>query len=217
MAKVEKHTHAKANLIFRHNAREIQNPKNTDIDPARSHLNYSFEIERGRSDYEIYKKRLSELYVYGRKDVKTLCSWVVTAPADLPQEEHKQFFIECCKFLVNRYGMKNVVQAKVHRDEATPHLHFCFIPALADKKHGGEKVCANDILTKNELRKFHPDLQKHLNAAGINAKVHTGVTAAQGGNRTIQQLKLNIQRVEHTQQQKVEVYHAREDNDGRTR
>lgn len=214
MAKVEKHTRAQANLIFRHNAREIQNPKNTDIDPARSSLNYSLLNMHGRSSYEIYKQRISELYVYGRKDVKTLCSWVVTAPAELPQEEHQQFFLECCRFLANRFGIKNVVQAQVHCDETTPHLHFCFVPAVPDEKRGGEKVCANDILTKKELLDFHPALQKHLDAAGINAKVHTGITAAQGGNRTIKQLKLKKVEHKHTQQ---EVYHAREDNNGRTR
>ena len=65
------------------------------------------------------------------------------------------------------------------------------------EKHGGEKICANDVLNKKELRNFHPDLQRHLKNDGIDAKVMTGITKAQGGNKTVDELKaersINIQ------------------------
>ena len=51
-------------------------------------------------------------------------------------------------------------------------------------------MCANEVLDRRELRNFHPDLQKYLNANGLeDAHVMTGVTRAQGGNRTVAQLK----------------------------
>ena len=51
-------------------------------------------------------------------------------------------------------------------------------------------MCANDVLDRRELRNFHPELQRYLNAHGLeDACVMTGVTRAQGGNRTVAELK----------------------------
>ena len=68
-------------------------------------------------------------------------------------------------------------------------MHFLFIPATSDQKHGGEKICANDVLNKTELRNFHPALQKWLIDHDVQANILTGITKAQGGNRTVQELK----------------------------
>ena len=187
MASVQKFKQTGIVNILRHNAREVLNPSNQDIDAGRSHENYSL-LQDGRSAYTIYQERKSELYCHGRADVVTLAGWVVTAPQDLPLEQHKAFFEKTHEFLSNRYGAENTVQSIVHQDESgQPHLHYCFIPATADHRHGGEKICANDVLTRKELRDFHPSLQKSLRDAGINARVHTGVTG--GMNRTVSELK----------------------------
>ena len=83
------------------------------------------------------------------------------------------------------------LQAIVHNDEGgQPHMHFLFIPATSDQKHGGEKICANDVLNKTELRNFHPALQKWLIDHDVQANILTGITKAQGGNRTVQELSL---------------------------
>ena len=111
---------------------------------------------------------------------------------DYEQEQYDDFFLAVYDFLENRYGEENVVQAVVHDDEGgQPHLHFCFVPVVEDKKHEeGYKVCANDVLDRRELRNFHPDLQRYLDEHGLeDAHVMTGVTRAQGGNRTVAELK----------------------------
>ena len=144
------------------------------------------------SDYDYFCERLSQLYVYGRDDVKVMAGWVVTAPQDLEQEQYDDFFLAVYDFLENRYGEENVIQAVVHDDEGgQPHLHFCFVPVVEDKKHEeGYKVCANDVLDRRELRNFHPDLQRYLDEHGLeDAHVLTGVTRAQGGTRTVAELK----------------------------
>ena len=161
-------------------------------DPARLRQDYVLSPDRGMSDYDYFQERLSQLYVYGRNDVKVMAGWVVTAPQDLEQEQYDDFFLAVYDFLENRYGEENVIQAVVHDDEGgQPHLHFCFIPVVEDKKHEEEyKVCANDVLDRRELRNFHPDLQRYLNEHGLeDACVMTGVTRAQGGNRTVAELK----------------------------
>lgn len=186
---------------LRHNNRTIKNDRNKDIDSSRTHLNYSLTPERSCSEYEYYKQRKSELYVYGRSDVKTLAGWIITAPKELPQEDEERFFRSTYEFLENRYGAENVIQATVHYDEGKaekikdkwtgdtigtqlvhgrPHLHFCFIPVVRDtnpRHEQAEKICANDLINKRELQRFHTDLQKHLNDDGIEAKVINGETA----------------------------------------
>lgn len=189
MASVDKYAMSAVVNQLRHNERTTQNPSNADIDVSRTDLNYMLSPDRGMTSYDYFKQRKAELYCYNRSDVKVMAGWIVTAPKDLPLKEHAAFFRESYNFMSERYREENVVSAAVHMDESgQPHLHFYFIPAVPDRKHGGEKICANDILNKRELRNFHPDLQRYLNKKGIDAKVLNGATA--GGNRTVKELKM---------------------------
>lgn len=188
MASVEKYEMSAVVNQLRHNERTVQTPSNKDIDKERTALNYILSPDRGIASYDYFKQRKSELYCYNRSDVKVMAGWIVTAPKDLSVSLHKDFFKESYNFMAERYHEENVVSAVVHMDESgMPHLHFYFIPAVEDLKHGGEKICANNILNPKELRNFHPDLQRYLRAKGIDAKVINGATA--GGNRTVKELK----------------------------
>jgi hypothetical protein len=188
MASVQKFAVAAVVNQLRHVLRETANPGNEDIDPSLSGGNYTLSPERGVSPYSYYTARKNELYCYGRADVKTLAGWICTAPQDIPTQQHKAFFAATYDFLTARYGEKNTILATVHADESgQPHMHYLFIPVVEDRKHGGEKICANDVLTRAELRDFHPAWAKHLEEAGIEANVLNGATAS--GNRTVKQLK----------------------------
>ena len=190
MASVKKFTESAVVNQLRHIERTIAHPENMDIEKDRTVQNYSLLPQREISSYEYYRQRKSELYCYNRADVKVMAGWIVTALKDLPMSEMEKFFNVKYEFLSERYGEKNCVQAVVHNDEGgQPHIHFLFIPAAADKKHGGEKICANDVLNKAELRNFHSALQKYLLDYGVQANILTGITKAQGGNRTVRELK----------------------------
>lgn len=190
MASVKKFTESAVVNQLRHIERTIAHPENMDIEKDRTVQNYSLLPQREISSYEYYRQRKSELYCYNRADVKVMAGWIVTALKDLPMSEMEKFFNVTYEFLSERYGEKNCVQAVVHNDEGgQPHIHFLFIPAAADKKHGGEKICANDVLNKAELRNFHSALQKYLLDYGVQANILTGITKAQGGNRTVRELK----------------------------
>ena len=190
MASVKKFTESAVVNQLRHIERTIAHPENMDIEKDRTVQNYSLLPQREISSYEYYRQRKSELYCYNRADVKVMAGWIVTAPKDLPMSEMEKFFNVTYEFLSERYGEKNCVQAVVHNDEGgQPHIHFLFIPAAADKKHGGEKICANDVLNKAELRNSHSALQKYLLDHGVQANILTGITKTQGGNRTVRELK----------------------------
>lgn len=216
MAHVEKFTEGAVPNILRHGERQIENNSNPDIDPQLTKLNYSL-LNRDVSCIEYFRQRKSELYCIDRQDVKVMAGWIVTLPQEISDpSKQREFFEATHDFLSLRYGAENVVQSVVHYDEGKrekvfdrwgnpvtdssgkqvtqlvvgqPHLHFSFIPVTPDHKHGGEKICANDVLNRRELQHFHTDLQHYLNNAGINCKILTGVTAAHGRNRTVDELK----------------------------
>lgn len=240
MAAIEKYSCGSAGVcnLLKHNSRDLLHSSNQDIQPNLSHLNYSLTPpDHGDSEYAYYQHRLSEVYVYNRKDVVTMCGIVCTLPADIPLDDSEQinrFFSVTNDFLVDRYGGedgRNVVSSWVHFDEGKrlpvydrftgdpildqdgnvqtelvvgrPHLHFDFIPVvnvdleyeLSKKRHDpkieqyAERVCANDVLTRSSYRSFHGDWQRYLEEHGIDARVKTGVTKAQGGNIPVSRLK----------------------------
>lgn len=161
MASVQKFTEGAVRNQLRHNAREIADSSNHDIEPSLSKYNYTLTPDHnGLSDYDYYQQRKSELYVWNRSDIKVLAGWVVTLPREITDpEQQREFFRVTYDFLEARYGRENVVQATVHMDEGKrekvfdrwgqpvlnddgsqatrvvygqPHLHFCFIPVSSD-------------------------------------------------------------------------------------
>jgi len=201
MASVEKFSGASVRNILAHSDRKITEPSNKDIDPSRSHLNYSVLV-REQPPYDYYRARKQELHCLHRDDVKLLCGWVLTAPRGLPEAQQEIFFKESYNFVSARYGEINMVQAVVHKDESgQPHIHICFIPAVPDLKHGGEKICANDVITRKDLITFHSDWQHYLDDLGIDAVVQSGITKTQGGNITVAEMK---------RQRNVEISQCRE-------
>ena len=154
MAALEKFSQASMVNMLRHIEREIQYPKNADIDLSRSHLNYSLSPDRGMRSYEYLKKRLGELHYMRRDDVKLLAGWVVTAPKELQKQYQYKFFREVYNFLAARYGEENCIHCDVHRDESgEPHLHFYFIPVVKNKKEPLNPKMVKAL----ELRKEHPE------------------------------------------------------------
>lgn len=192
MASVAKFTDQSVYQHLRHINRVTQHPSNECINTQRTADNYypmSDGADTLHDAWAVYKHRKAALHCHKREDVKTLAGWVITSPKGLQDDEQREFFQLSCNFLSERYGRENVVQAVVHMDETTPHLHFYFIPVVPDERHGGEKICCNDVLNRYELQHFHTDFQKYLSEHGCSASILNGATAAQGGNLTVEQLK----------------------------
>lgn len=137
MASFDKFTDAAMRNMIRHNCREMAESKNKNIDPERTHLNYSFSLNHGKvSEYSYYKNLLDHTYIYGRGSSReanaiTGCEWVVTLPKELSEDAVKQsaFFKEVYSFISERYGEENIINNAVHYDEGgLPHLHVIFCP-----------------------------------------------------------------------------------------
>lgn len=201
MAHIAKFTRGAMGHMLQHYDR-TKEPPGENIDTERTHLNYNLASDiQPLEQLDFIHKRLSEVKVQNRKDVKVLCDWVVTVPKDLPQEQHAKFFQETYNYLAAKYGKDNVISAYVHKDEVTPHLHFAFIPVVEDKKRGGLKVSAKECITRSDLQHFHPDLEKHLTAAlGCPVSILNGATRE--GNRSIAELKRGTAQAELSRLQK---------------
>jgi hypothetical protein len=151
-------------------------------------LNYNLAPEHtGMTDYEFMKKRCEEFKVLKRKDVNWLVSWVITMPTDYKGNK-ALFFREAYNFMENRYGKDNVVSAYVHLDETSPHMHFCFVPVIFDKKKQEYKVNAKQCINKVELKQIHPEMQEYLEKK-LQTKVNILNGATAEGNKTVEQLK----------------------------
>lgn len=186
----EKFTRNQSTNILVHCNRNDPNRtyKNQKIDHSKTHLNYNLAPEhKNMTDYEYMKKRCEEFKILKRKDVNWLVSWVITMPTDYKGNK-SLFFREAYNFMENKYGKDNVVSAYVHLDETSPHMHFCFVPVVFDKKKQEYKVNAKHCINKTELKQIHPQMQEYLETK-LQTKVNilNGTTAE--GNKTVEQLK----------------------------
>lgn len=175
---------------------------NKDIDSSRTHLNYNLAPDRGNL-LNFISKKCCEIKCQKRKDTIKLCDLVLTMPKDLPPEKEDIFFESSYIFLVNRYGVNgtdsNIVSCYVHKDESTSHMHFAFLPIAKEKKNkkklGQLKLCAKEVITKQDLTTLHTDLQDYLERE-LGCKVSILNEATKDGNRSIADLKRDSQRTQ---------------------
>lgn len=186
----KKFTRNQAGNILKHCNRldPTRTYSNQDIDHTKTYLNYNLAPDHaGLTDFQYMKKRCEDLKIFKRSDVNWLCSWCVTLPKDYEGDED-EFFKKAYEFLEKKYGKENVVSAYVHKDENTPHMHFCFVPVIYDDEKKKYKVNAKKCIDRKELSSFHQKMQIYL-----EEQLHTEVNllngATKGGNKTITELK----------------------------
>lgn len=201
MAHVAKYSKGALGHLFKHYERakgedgKYVNFGNEAIDTSKSHLNYNLAPTRDMTQGEFVKKRCSEVKCLNRKDVNLMCSWVVTAPKDLPIKNQKEFFEQSYKFLSNRYGEENVVSAYVHNDETTPHMHYAFVPVAYDMKKQEYKISAKLKINRTDLQSFHKDLDAHMEQY-FGYSIGILNEATKEGNKSIQELKQGTAKAE---------------------
>ena len=172
--------------------------KNERIDPTRTHLNYDF-VKSEVGLYERTKERRDELKREGsrvQKNSVVLYSNIITIPKEeadkMTDKEHEKYFKSCYEYFCDRYGKENVMSAKVHLDETTPHMHLHFMPV--NKENG--KLQARTVMGPRALREIHDQLPRYLQERGFDV-----VRAS--GEKTME--KLNIHEYKAREDMKQEV------------
>lgn len=202
MATIQKFTHAEVFNQFRHVLRQLTQYSNPDIAKECIHDDYYISPPREIDGYSRYKAILDKAYRYGKRNLKTLSGIIVTLPQDVPSHgsEELNFFRASYEFLNQRYcGEEHCCAAVVHRDESgQPHMHYLFVPIvhLDQPKHEKEwKICASEVLSRDSYYTLHNDMQAYLDThLDFHATVASGITRAQGGNKTVRELKLETPR-----------------------
>lgn len=148
--------------IQSHNNREHEPKTNPDVDMSRSEDNYDL-IPCDNYKRSI-KKKLSNLVESSRavrKDAVVVCNFIVTSDNKtmdaLGADRQREFFQDSVKWFSDRYGADRVLNATVHMDETTPHLHIGVMPITQDGR-----LSAKAIFTKTEMKAIQTEFTRDV-------------------------------------------------------
>lgn len=156
--------------------RKSDNLKNDDIDKSKTHLNYDL-IQSNINLYQRVKNRVDSVRQNSRiqKNSVVMYSNVITVNKNEFQqwgtEKTKAYFQCVTEFFQNEFGKENVVSAKVHLDETTPHMHLHFVPISEEGK-----LQARKVMTPSKINKIHSDAPKFLQSKGFDVERGKGET-----------------------------------------
>lgn len=148
--------------IQSHNNREHEPKTNPDVDMSRSEDNYDL-IPCDNYKRSI-KEKLSNLVESSRavrKDAVVACNFIVTSDNEtmdaLGADRQREFFQDSVKWFSDRYGADRVLNATVHMDETTPHLHIGVMPITQDGR-----LSAKAIFTKTEMKAIQTEFARDV-------------------------------------------------------
>lgn len=142
--------------IQSHVNREHTPKTNPDVDSSRTKDNYDLISCHDFSWHikQIIKTQATETKTV-RKDAVVCCNFIITSDFDTMSElgfdQQRTFFADSVKWFSDRYGSQNIVNATVHMDEKTPHMHLGLVPI-----HGG-RLSAKTLFTPAELHSIQSD------------------------------------------------------------
>lgn len=219
MAEFSKYQASGVGRLFLHNNRTkgdgVQHSNDT-IDDSKTFYNYHLK----KGEVSDVQKRLNEVFSQGRSNAVVLGEMIVTLPKSVKKEDERDFFQLVYDFYAEDIGEENIINAVVHKDETTPHLHLDFVPVVKMEappqnrstqyaewkaKHNGEepkeKLCCRDFSTRSYLRSMHKRLDAYVTEnLGYETGIINGATA--NGNRTVlslkaENLKKDIEKMEY--------------------
>lgn len=174
--------------IQSHNQREKEPHTNPDIDMSRCKDNYEL-IGGGNKNYTQEVNQRINTYAVNtktvRKDAVVMCNFIVTSDEEtmkaMGAEKQRAYFDDTLKFLGKRYGSELIVNATVHMDETTPHLHVGLVPV----KDG--RLSAKNIFTRTELKSLQTDF---ANEVGKKYGLERGIEGSERTHLSEQRFKV---------------------------
>lgn len=152
--------------------------RNNDIDLSRTKNNFDL-VDSNKNLYQRVKMRVDDLKQSGsrvQKNSVVMYSNIFTVPEETAklwgEEKTDEYFKTCYKFFCYEFGKENVVSAKIHKDETTPHMHLHFVPV--NKKNG--KLQARVSMNKEKINFIHDALPKFLQQKGFDVVRGSGKT-----------------------------------------
>lgn len=151
---------------------------NEDIDLNRTKNNVEL-VESDQTLYQRVKERVEDLKMAGsrvQKNSVVMYSNILTVPEEQAkiwgEQKTDDYFKTCYEFFSKEFGRENVVSAKIHKDETTPHMHLHFVPV--NKENG--KLQARVSMNKAKINYIHDELPKFLRERGFDVERASGKT-----------------------------------------
>lgn len=151
--------------IQSHNNREKPSKTNPDIKPTETHKNYNIiPSQHYQKDIKEKIKFFATETKTVRKDAVVLCNFIVTSDEQtmkaMSEEQQQAFFESSFLWFSDRYGAENIINATVHMDETTPHLHIGIVPITDDGRLSAKKLFDRKEMTAIQTD-FARDVGKH--------------------------------------------------------
>lgn len=148
--------------IQSHNNREHEPKTNPDVDMNRSEDNYDLiSCDNYKRSIKEKMSNLVESSRAVRKDAVVVCNFIVTSDNEtmdaLGADRQREFFQDSVKWFSDRYGADRVLNATVHMDETTPHLHIGVMPITQDGR-----LSAKAIFTKTEMKAIQTEFARDV-------------------------------------------------------
>lgn len=148
--------------IQSHNNREHEPKTNPDVDMSRSEDNYDLiPCDNYKRSIKEKMSNLVESSRAVRKDAVVVCNFIVTSDNEtmdaLGADRQREFFQDSVKWFSDRYGADRVLNATVHMDETTPHLHIGVMPITQDGR-----LSAKAIFTKTEMKAIQTEFARDV-------------------------------------------------------
>lgn len=149
---------------------------NEEIDLNKTYKNYDL-VSSDLNLYQRVKKRIDDVRENSRiqKNSVVCYSNIVTVNKETFKEwgedKSKKYLESVYQYFCNEFGHENVISAKVHLDETTPHMHLHFVPVSSEGK-----LQARKVMTPSRINKIHSDAVKWLQAYGFDVQRGKGET-----------------------------------------
>ncbi|WP_061313810.1 MobV family relaxase [Clostridium botulinum] len=149
---------------------------NKEIDLKKTHLNYDL-VQSELNLYQRVKQRVDEVRPVSRVQKNSVVDYsnIITVPQDQFKtwgaEKSKEYLKEVYNYFCEEFGKENVVSAKVHLDETTPHMHLHFVPVSEEGK-----LQARKVMTPKHINEIHSKAPKYLQEKGFDVVRGVGKT-----------------------------------------
>lgn len=162
--RIEKRKLGAVGRICKHNERlKTEYKSNPDIDPERSHLNYHLVTPKDNYRKEVLD-RITHAGARMRKDSVVMQDCFIGATPEWirakPPEEQREYFEHVVRFFEEHFGKENIISAVVHMDEATPHMHLCFVPITEDGRLSSKEIIGGPKGLEKLQDEFHAHMVK---------------------------------------------------------
>lgn len=150
---------------------------NMDIDSDKTHLNFDF-VESNKTLYQRVKDRVDEVRSVSRIQRNSVVDFsnIITVPKEQYEkwgvDRSKDYLREVYNYFCIEFGKENVVSAKVHLDETTPHMHLHFVPV--NQENG--KLQARNVMTPVRINSIHTTATRYLQEKGFEVERGKGKT-----------------------------------------